>query len=547
MQLSRLQLDLHPRPNAEALDLGFALLRANWRTVYLTWLALWLPLVGLCLLIALAIPAIGASSLLLAWWLRPLLERAPLYVLSRQVFGEQVHWRDALRAWPKQLGGGWFRLLTWWRLFMPSRGLYQPIWQLEGARNEVAAVRRDVIGKHTAGSAYWFGVVCANFELILQLGLFSLISVFVSDEGAVNPLIFFWQLSKNNHMLLLEILTCLAYAFSVGIIAPIYVACCFTLYLNRRASLEAWDIEIMLRQIKVPQENATLPVAAQKPSGKLLGIALVLALFGGTMITPDSHAATAGSSSSQTTTVDPRANCAPPKAAVQTGDWAVRSEDHSPEQQKIRADLATILNSEELNDFVCVQTWGLKQKNTPHNNAQDKKNPIPDLNWLASLLKLLLIVGLLIFIFWLMIRFHDRFLLPELNKPTQKATAVAGLDIRPESLPAEVISAVLELWQAGRLREALALLYRATLSRLVSQYDLHIHQGATEGDCLRLVEHQVQFHTGKRNGSDEATLSEDSLQVVRQTTNLWLNAAYGQRWPSSIDAICQQWQRVFST
>lgn len=560
MQLNRLQLDLHPRPNAQALDLGFALLRANWRALYLTWLGLWLPLVGLCLLLAIAMPSIGAGSLVLAWWLRPLLERAPLYLLSRQVFGEQVHWLQALRAWPKQLGGGWFRLLTWWRLFVPSRGLYQPIWQLEGARGAAAAARWQVIGKHTASSAYWFGVVCANFELILQLGLFALIGLFVSDERGINPLIFFTELAKNKHSLLVDALTCLAYAFSVGIVAPIYVACSFTLYLNRRASLEAWDIEIVLRQMKVAQENLKLTTGSQKPAEKsaqsaqstqsgrfdqLLGLALALVLLGALSATPESNAA-ASASSTQAGGSNPQAQCEQPQAVVSNGDLAFRSEDHSPEQKKIRADLATILSSDDLKEFICVQSWALKQKNDPKKNKPDQKTPTTNLDDLATLLKLALITALLVFIFWLLVRFQDRLQLPRFAKPRLTASVVAGLDIRPESLPAEVINAVHELWQAGQLRAALALLYRATLSRLVSQYDLHIHQGATEGDCLHLIESQYQYQTNHHNGAGGVALTADCLQVVRQTTNLWLKAAYGQRWPSSIDAICQQWQQVFS-
>ncbi|MCP2937348.1 hypothetical protein NK983_32115, partial [Salmonella enterica subsp. enterica serovar Typhimurium] len=52
------------------------------------------------------------------------------------------------------------------------------------------------------------------------------------------------------------------YALSGGIIGPIYASCCFTLYLSRRAALEAWDIEIVLRQMKPPPTYRNVASAA---------------------------------------------------------------------------------------------------------------------------------------------------------------------------------------------------------------------------------------------------------------------------------------------
>ncbi|UUZ49460.1 hypothetical protein LP420_03950 [Massilia sp. B-10] len=52
------------------------------------------------------------------------------------------------------------------------------------------------------------------------------------------------------------------YATASAIIAPIYTACGFTLYLNRRASLEAWDLELQLRQITRPAASRAHPQRA---------------------------------------------------------------------------------------------------------------------------------------------------------------------------------------------------------------------------------------------------------------------------------------------
>ena len=45
MDLAKFQLDLRPRPKAQALDLGYSLLRRQAGPVYAAWLLLWLPLV----------------------------------------------------------------------------------------------------------------------------------------------------------------------------------------------------------------------------------------------------------------------------------------------------------------------------------------------------------------------------------------------------------------------------------------------------------------------------------------------------------------------
>jgi hypothetical protein len=39
-----------------------------------------------------------------------------------------------------------------------------------------------------------------------------------------------------------------AYAFVVAFLEPFYVAAGFAMYLNRRAELEAWDVEQELRR-----------------------------------------------------------------------------------------------------------------------------------------------------------------------------------------------------------------------------------------------------------------------------------------------------------
>lgn len=522
MQLDQLQIDLRPRPNAQALDLGFALLRSNASTVYITWLMLWLPTIFLCGLAAFFIPYLGFFGggwwLFVAWWIRPLLERAPLYVLSRRVFGEQVSWQQALRAWPSQCGGGWFRLLVWWRLFSGGRGLYQPIWQLEGARGKVAGNRIRIIGNRTIGSATWFGIACAHFEGLLQFGMFAFIGVFISDDSIINPFAFFSSIANSADSTLVLIASFAAYAISAGIIGPVFVACSFTLYLNRRASLEAWDIEIMLRQLKPVQAKASVNPRT------LAGLAVVTFATCATCFWPQSDVYARDKIA--ITHENAEEKCEKPKWVKQPLD---RDAARGKQQEDIRKDIDSIYRSEDLRPYLCQQVWKPKDNQSP-----TKKNNL-DLSLLALALKYIAIIAGVFLVGWLLIRYRMQlfgFTLPEKKR---FATEVGGLDIRPESLPEDVAASALALWTAGQQRAAIALLYRATLSRLVNDDNLHISQGATENDCLRLAKIATSLHE----------LDVARFNIVETCTTIWLNAAYAHRFPTDIAQHCADWTREF--
>ncbi|QAU32728.1 hypothetical protein [Janthinobacterium sp. 17J80-10] len=528
MQLEKLQIDLRPRSHAQAIELGLALLRAHAGTVYNAWLALWLPLVLLAAGLAYVFPGYGSWWLLLPWWLRPLLERAPLYILSRQVFGEAVSWREALRAWPGQLRGGWIRLLTWWRPVIAGRGLYQPIWQLEGARGKTAAERRRVIGADgTARSAYWFGVVCAHLEVILQLGLIAFIGIFLADENAINPFAYLFDADAGPASAKLLVASFAGYALSGAIIGPVYAACCFTLYLCRRATLEAWDIEIMLRQLKAPAARrrsgaamAAVPVLA----GCLLAALLALGL--------PVPAQAAAKTVSQPTMAQ---KCAEPEWAKSAR--TVRPQDRSAAQAQLRQELAQLYATDDLASYRCVETWEAKTPSKPKPD-KDWNYKWPDLAVLAEIIRIGLIAAAVLLVAWLLYRYRGQFTGWFGQTAPQRATEIGGLDIRPESLPGDIVGNVLKLWHEGARRAALALLYRATVSRLASEDGLPLTRGATEADCLRLA--------GK--ACREQRLAAGRLQVTASVTALWLDGAYGDRWPATeqIGASCLAWQEQFS-
>lgn len=519
MQIERLQLDLHPRPHWQAIDLGYALLRRNAATTYAAWWALWGPLSLLMLGLMLIMPGDWVwLPLFLLWWVKPLVERIAIYVLSRAVFDEAVTWRGALRAWPSQLSGGWFRLLVWWRLLILGRGLYQPIWQLERASGRFAADRRKALGRKGAyHAASWFGLVCAHFELILELGMIALLGLFFSDPEVVNPFILLMP-NTNHGSQGFQALSFAVYALASGFIGPVYVAGCFTLYLNRRAELEAWDIELIFRRMAARRSTGQWP--SKMASFLLVGLTALCCLL---------------------PTPVRAETCDQPEEYREMLEQ--RGAPHHAGQARLRADLDKLYTGENLRPYECRTIWVRKPTQEAASEPEEilQTGPAPDFTVVATLFKWLLIATALILIIWLLLRYRGLWTgLKETSKAEQALPQeIGGLDIRPESLPKDVASQVWQIWQTGEHRAALALLYRASLSRLIHQYGLNIVQGTTESECWRAA----------RDAMFQQRLPEVSGKMIQDVTQTWLAAAYADRWPSNeqVHSLCQQWRQALDS
>jgi hypothetical protein len=102
---------------------------------------------------------------------------------------------------------------------------------------------------------------------------------------------------------------------------------------------------------------------------------------------------------------------------------------------------------------------------------------------------------------------------------------VQTLDIRPESLPEDIGAAARALLGAGRARDALSLLYRGALSRVVHRFGVVIGESYTEGEALRAVQFSL----------DAARTQYFSALVL-----LWQRAVYAgeEAPPDSISQLC---------
>jgi hypothetical protein len=111
-------------------------------------------------------------------------------------------------------------------------------------------------------------------------------------------------------------------------------------------------------------------------------------------------------------------------------------------------------------------------------------------------------------------------------------THVRDLDIRPESLPADIGAAARALWEHGDHRAALALLYRGMLSRLAHVHRVPIRDSSTEGDCVALAARQ---------------LPERSAYVVH-LVRAWQRLGYGHETVESetVYGLCDEFDSALS-
>ena len=198
------------------------------------------------MLLAIASCEIGRmAAVLIIWWAKPWLDRTILFVLSRAAFGQPTRPRDVWRA----------QRDVWWRhlllTLVRSGAVAVAIAHAAGAPARRADVRqgaRSRVGR-SGGGAYGTALMMTHaFSLAegaLTLALLSLV-FWLAPSGARrrrSETIFAGELPA-----LFSIRMPIAYGIAVLFLEPFYVAAGFAMYLNRRAELEAWDIEQEFRR-----------------------------------------------------------------------------------------------------------------------------------------------------------------------------------------------------------------------------------------------------------------------------------------------------------
>lgn len=429
MQPADIAVELRPRSAWEAIDLGLAMMQRWWRAVLLPHAIVLGGVVAIACLLAASLDKPWVA-LLLIWWLKPLYDRVVLHVLSRAVFGELPGTRAVFRAAAEWLGSGLvpYLLLRPWPDMARSFAL--PVRQLEGQRGRAARERLSLLGLRARGSAVWLTIVCLHFEAVLYWSL-QLVMTMLVPAKALEGRGFFEAFSGSSGWGWTQVA---AYAGAVFLLEPFYVAGGFALYLNRRTLLEGWDLEVALRRLA--ERHAALAAAV------LLGFAFLAS--------------------------------PPPTYAQQAA------------QRDPKHEIAEVLKAPEFPHEREVLRW------VPRKRAEPSEMKLPDFALGAALARvarvlLWIVVGAAVaFLLWKLYRALPR-LAPEPREAYRAPASLFGMELAPESLPEDVPAAASALARDGRLREALALLYRASLSQLVHRRGVQLLSSHTEIEVLGLA------------------------------------------------------------
>lgn len=519
MRLTEASVAIRPRTAWESIDLGVLLARRHAGLLMASWALVTLPLFALLCAVLWQYPG---WAIFIFWWLKPAYERLPLYILSQALFGNTPSLKQSLRALPRLLWPQLLASLTWRRL-SPTRSFDLPVLQLEGLSGQARSQRLIVLGQRDSGAATWLTLVGVHLEIALWMGLAALFYLMLPQQVETN---WSWETliaASSGQWLWLEHLSNLLYVLLLILWEPVYVACGFTLYLNRRTALEAWDIELTFRRLRQRLTGSAYAV--------LLGCALLL-----NQLPSDAWAETPASASEQ---------------AELQGPDAPRLLKQQLTSQAARAGIESLLDEPPFQHRETVTRWRLgEEKPAQEADPQDLeallemlKNLLKLGEWwksldvVAQIFEVLLwgaLVALLAFILWryrewLQI-FGERIGLP-LRRKVSPPDQLFGLELAPESLPDDVASEAERLW-AEQPRAALGLLYRALLSRLLHEHRLPLKQSHTEGEVLHLV----------------AGLQQQDLEdYSQQLTGHWQALAYGHRLPAEALrlGLCQGWRNLF--
>lgn len=239
MRIESLRLRMRPRSPHEAADLGVRLCQQHWRSLYACHAVVAVPLLALCI----AAHEIAAwLPMTLIFFAKPWLDRTSLFVLSRAAFGQNTRLSD---LWTAQRRVLWTQLLlSWtWRRLSPWRAFSQPVYQLEGLPIGARRRRLRQLRGNYRGPAALTTSAFATAETLLAIGLVSLV-VWLAPTPRETTYI---MQGIGDFPGFATVMLPLAYALVVLFLEPFYVATGFAMYLNRRAELEAWDIEQELR------------------------------------------------------------------------------------------------------------------------------------------------------------------------------------------------------------------------------------------------------------------------------------------------------------
>lgn len=517
MNLDQVTLEIRPRSAWEAVDLGLLMAKRWWLPMIKIWLLVSFPIFVFTLLIPERWFWCGA---LLLWWLKPLMERPLLHLLSHAVFNDMPDTRSTFKLFPRLALKQLFPSLTW-RRFSPTRSMDLPVLQLEGLHGARRQDRLAILHREDSSPASWLSFIGLALEICLWIGIISFIWVLIPREINIEWANFFFdQEAAQLHLLQLSI-----WYAALSLTAPFYVACGFALYLNRRIKLEAWDIDIAFRRIANKRSNASALYSL------LFALTLGLAIFA-TDAQRGAYAQDHLPAMENSATTEPYTG----EALIDKPVGEYTELDRHQTQESIKA----VLQQSEFSRKEMQRTLKFDEPDEPSDFWKKLFKFLSNFEGFlaaASLLEILLWVAVIALIGFVLFRYRHWLaaqfvrIKPTLT-PKAKPATLFGMDVTRESLPEDISTHALTLLQAGDVRAALALLYRASLFHLIHS-GVDIHDGHTERECAELM----------REHFANNQLAQARVTYFVTLTREWQRLAYGHLFPTAEKAqhLCSAW------
>lgn len=465
MQLDKFEAVAKPRTDWQAVDLGMNMARRWYPKLILLWLIPTLPLFIALLYLFSASPLIAALTV---WWLKPLWEKPLLYVVSRELFGEEVSVLTTLRKYWSIIKTDLLMSVTF-RRFSPSRSYTAPVSVLEGLKGKKRNSRTSLLGRRFSNGATWALIIGVHIEMFLALGFIALIFLLLPQNIEVD-----WFDSMEQNQRVIEYIYYGIWMVCAAIVAPFYVCSGFALYIQRRIDLEAWDIEIQFKRLA--QRRASIK---KRSAGQLVLLCLISSLC-----------------------------LLNTKPSVAEED---QIEEHtlSPEQQDVREQIIDVYNGEHFTRVEHRSGWRIippeeqEQAAIPEwmiNFAEFLERHGGFFEAIGSIFKtsatiieigfwvvLITIVVLTVYFNRDLIRRAISGLNTDETEEIEKPSMLFGLDVTEESLPDKICDSALAAWNDGNQREALSLLLRASIVQLMQDHHCEFQDGFTESECAIAV------------------------------------------------------------
>lgn len=501
MRLDLLTVRLRARSSWEAMELGMALVRRHAAAIWKPWWLLTLPAFALLNAAAWAIEQIWLAALLM-WWLKPVFDRIPLFVISRAVFGATPAPKETLIA---QWRWGWKPMLHYlsWRRFGPARSLYLPIDLLEGVGGARLGERRSVLGGAVYGNAALLTLVCLHFEGALVLACAMAVFLFVPLDYLPETARAAWALVSEQPPAWAQIGRNALLWLATSLIEPFFVGAGFGLYLNRRTQIEAWDVEIAFRKLRKRLLAAGAPL-------------LALLLLAEIPWAPLAQAQERSAAPPQQPAGQVEKPGTPPTLPIVFGEQRV--DDRRFREAADRAYQDPLLDGKRTR-----RVWEQRAKDEKEEQPSAGNNLPAWLSGPAALLAFIaewglwLLVAVLVVLLLATMRYWLPWMRGTLRRRAELQAQVETEALQvPETLPDDIATAARKLWNEGRPRQALALLYRASVETMTARAGVALPPGATEAQCLR----------ASRRMPDEGDRG-----LFARMVRVWQYAAYAQRLP----------------